>query len=178
MGGLLVSDDDGQSWSLIGDSSGKPGQKLQAGQIHPDVHSVASYAASEDWVLAPSGGGFYTSEDGGETWSLKYEAYCRAVWVDPTKPTHMVLGPADGVGRGGRIETTTDGGETWHLIMDNIPKKWPNTMVERFVSAEAEILGILSNGKVLTARTDDFSWQTFLPGIGDVVMLAVIEGGG
>lgn len=173
VGGLLVSEDYGATWALVPGSSGNPKKDPEKGQIHPDVHSVASHAASEDLIFAPTGGGFYLSKDGGKTWSLKYEAYCRAVWVDPFDATQMILGPADGVGRGGRIEHTTDGGETWHLLMDNIADRWPDAMVERFVAAEGEVFAVLSNGKLLTAQTETFSWQYLLPGISDAVMVAL-----
>jgi len=154
-------------------SSGKPKADPEPGQVHPDVHSVASHASSEDLVFASTGGGFYASQDGGKTWSLKYQAYCRAVWVDPGAAPHMVLGPAEGVGRGGKIMRTTDGGATWQLLMDNIADQWPGAMVERFVGTEDEIFAVLSNGKLLTAQIAEFSWQYLLPGIGNVVMLAL-----
>ena len=174
VGGLLVSDDYGDTWSLVAGSSGKPRQDPGSGEIHPDVHSVESHAVSADRVLAPTGGGLYVSDDGGKSWELKYEAYCRAVWVDPAVANHMVLGPADGVGRGGRIEHSTDGGETWHLLMDNLKDKWPDTMVERFFGTDDELFAVLSNGKILTSRKGDFSWQYLLPGIGNVVMVSLV----
>lgn len=174
VGGLLVSDDFGDTWALVEGSSGKPRQAPVSGEIHPDVHSVLSHAASEDLVFAPTGGGFYVSDDGGKSWVLKYEAYCRTVWVDPAVETHMVLGPADGVGRGGRIEHSADGGETWHLLMDNIEEKWPDTMVERFFGTDDELFAVLSNGKILISRKGDFSWQCLLPAISNVVMVALI----
>ena len=173
VGGLLVSEDDGDTWSLAPGSSGNPRKDPEKGQIHPDVHSVASPTSSEDLVFAPTGGGLYLSKDGGKRWSLKYAAYCRAVWVNPVDTAQVILGPADGVGRGGRIEHTADGGETWQLCMDNIADRWPDAMVERFVAAEGEIFAILSNGKLLTARIGELSWQSLLPGIGNVVALAL-----
>ncbi len=114
------------------------------------------------------------SEDGGKEWALKYDCYCRAVWVDPVNAAHIILGPADGVSRGGRIEMSRDGGDTWQPIMDNLVDLWPEAMVERFFSVDQEIFAILSNGKVLTAKKDELSWQYLLPGIGNVVMLTVI----
>ena len=173
VGGLLVSEDDGDTWALAPGSSGNPRKDPEKGQIHPDVHSVAAHAATGDLVCAPTGGGFYLSKDGGDRWSLKYEAYCRAVWLNPMDDNQMLLGPADGVGRGGRIEYTTDGGESWQLRMDNIADRWPDAMVERFVAADGEIFAILSNGKLLTARIGEFSWQYLQPGIGNVVALAL-----
>ena len=173
VGGLLFSDDYGATWSLVPGSTGQPRRDPEPGQLHSDVHSVSTHATSPDYVLAPTGGGFYLSLDGGQNWTKKYDTYCRAVWVDPMVATHMILGPADGVDRGGRIEQTTDGGETWHLIMGNLEEKWPEAMVERFLSANNEIYAVLSNGKILTARTREFSWQYLLPEIGNVTMLAL-----
>ncbi len=174
VGGLLFSDDYGDTWSLVHGSTGDPHKSPDPGQIHPDVHSVETHAVSSDLVLAPTGGGFYISDDGGATWDQKYDCYCRAVWVDPVDASHMVLGPADGVARGGRIERTTDGGETWELLMDNLEDKWPNAMVERFVSADEELFVVLSNGKLLTAHIGEFSWQYLLPGIENAVMLGLV----
>ena len=174
VGGLLKSDDYGDTWSLVAGSSGKPRREPDSGEIHPDVHSVMSHTASKDLVFAPTGGGFFVSDDGGKSWDLKYKAYCRAVWIDPAVATHMVLGPADSVGRGGRIEHSTDGGETWHLLMDNLEEKWPGTMVERFFGTEDELFAVLSNGKILTSRMGEFKWQYLLPGIGKVVMVSLV----
>ncbi len=174
VGGLLVSEDYGDTWQFVPGSTGKPRQNPKAGEIHPDVHSVETHTASPDLIYAPTGGGFYMSEDGGKEWALKYDCYCRAVWVDPVNAAHIILGPADGVSRGGRIEMSRDGGDTWQPIMDNLVDLWPEAMVERFFSVDQEIFAILSNGKVLTAKKDELSWQYLLPGIGNVVMLTVI----
>ena len=54
-----------------------------------------------------------TPGDGGAAWALLYPCYCRAAWVDPADAAHIVLGPADGVSRGGRIEESRDGGQSW-----------------------------------------------------------------
>jgi photosystem II stability/assembly factor-like uncharacterized protein len=172
VGGLLVSKDYGTSWNLVPGSSGQPRQSPHAGEIHPDVHSVATNPSSPGFVAAPTGGGFFISKDAGSTWMRKYDAYCRAVWVDPDHSDHMILGPADGVGKGGRIERTTDGGETWALMMGNLEEKWPQAMVERFVTFDDQIFAVLSNGKILTAKIGPFSWQYLLPNIGNVLMIA------
>jgi len=111
VGGLLFSNDYGATWDLVQGSTGKPHQEPLAGQIHPDVHSVQTHPSSPEYVLAPTGGGFFISQDGGLTWEQKYDCYCRAVWVDPTNGLQIVLGPADGVSSGGRIERSIDGGK-------------------------------------------------------------------
>jgi len=173
VGGLLYSNDYGATWDLVQGSTGKPHQEPLAGQIHPDVHSVQTHPSSPEYVLAPTGGGFYISKDGGLTWEQKYDCYCRAVWVDPANALHIVLGPADGVSRGGRIERSTDGGETWYPVMENLEEKWQDVMVERFISADEAIHAVLSNGKVLTAEIGDFSWQYLMPAVPEVRMLAL-----
>jgi hypothetical protein len=174
VGGLLSSSDYGGTWQLVPGSSGKPRQAPGPDQIHPDVHSVATHASSADLIYAPTGGGFYRSVDGGTRWNLLYDCYCRAVWVDPADASHLLTGPADGVGRGGRIERSTDGGKTWHLAMDNLVEKWPEAMVERFLAADGELYAVLSNGKILVSQTGAFQWQYLLPAVENAVMLSLI----
>jgi hypothetical protein len=43
--------------------------------IYPDVHSLEVHQSSPDLVYAPTGGGFYRSNDGGKTWKLLYDCY-------------------------------------------------------------------------------------------------------
>ncbi|KAA3664615.1 MAG: hypothetical protein DWQ04_04840, partial [Chloroflexi bacterium] len=116
VGGLLRSDDGGVSWALAEGSNGRP-QFITptSGNLHADVHSVAVHPSSADLVFAPTGGGFYVSQDGGASWDLRYpNCYVRAVWVDPADPARMVLGPAkNSSGRTGRIEVSHDGGMRW-----------------------------------------------------------------
>ncbi|MGD8623922.1 MAG: hypothetical protein PVJ34_05250, partial [Anaerolineae bacterium] len=62
VGGLLRSDDAGETWRLVKGSSGQP-RTSPEGEVHPDVHSVTLHSSSQELVLAPTGGGFYRSED-------------------------------------------------------------------------------------------------------------------
>jgi len=98
VGGVLRSDDGAQTWRLAAGSDGNPDL---AGPpeplIYPDLHSIHVHPAAADGVYAPTGGGFYRSPDGGAHWSLRYDCYCRACWVDPANPEHILLGPADNV---------------------------------------------------------------------------------
>jgi photosystem II stability/assembly factor-like uncharacterized protein len=167
-GGLLRSDDRGEMWDLVKGSTGKPGVAIPESFIHPDVHSVKVLPSSADQIFAPTGGGLYCSLDGGASWTELYDCYCRAIWVDPADPGHLIFGPADGVDRNGRVEESIDGGDTWKPIMNGLPKRWPNHMVERFVQAEDELLAILSNGKLIATRLETLSWHTVLPAIQDV----------
>ena len=164
VGGVLASDDGGQTWQLVPGSDGRPDfRHPPAPRIHPDVHSILVHPSSPDKVYAPTGGGFYRSEDGGATWHFLYDCYCRAAWVDPMDPDHVVLGPARGVNTGGRIEETIDGGKSWQMASNGLPVPWIKNMVERFLQVEDDLLAVLSDGSLLSTQLPGFSWQVILP---------------
>jgi photosystem II stability/assembly factor-like uncharacterized protein len=158
-GGLLRSNNRGGTWHLVPGSSGDPNAPIPDSFIHPDVHSVAVHPSSPEQVFAPTGGGLYHSSDGGTSWELLYRCYCRAVWVDPVTPDHLILGPADSVDSLGRIEESVDGGTTWRPITSGLEAPWPRHMVERFVPVEGELLAVLSNGQVVAASLETLVWR-------------------
>jgi len=169
VGGVLVSDDRGQTWRLAEGSDGKPDLEDPLEPfVYPDVHSLEVHPSSPDLVYAPTGGGFYRSKDGGKTWKLFYDCYCRAVWVDSQNPDHMILGPADGVDRNGRIEESRDGGKTWSMASNGLQVPWRRGMVERFFQADEELFAVLSNGQLLSASLSRLEWKRILPDIDDV----------
>lgn len=176
VGGVLVSEDRGETWQLAEGSDGKPNL---AGRpepfVYPDVHSLEVHPSSQDLVYAPTGGGFYRSQDGGKTWKLFYDCYCRAVWVDPQDPDHMILGPADGVDRNGRIEESRDGGESWSLASNGLQVPWRRGMVERFLQAGEELFAVLSTGEVLGASHSTLEWKRIIPNIDDINALTVVS---
>ncbi len=164
VGGALRSDDAGRSWRLTAGSEGKAKfEEPPKHHIHPDVHSILAHPASADVVYAPTGGGFYLSRDGGKTWELRYGCYCRAVWVDPADPDHIILGPADDVDANGRIEQSRDGGLTWQAASMGLKVPWRRHMVERFAQVGKGLLAVLSNGQVLSADLDALEWHPILP---------------
>ena len=57
VGGLLISDDDGESWTQV-----------TAGLDDPDVHQILPSAKHRGVVLAACGEGIYRSEDCGQSW--------------------------------------------------------------------------------------------------------------
>ncbi len=175
VGGLLVSDDLGDSWALDSGSDGRPvfGQP-PAGQLHPDVHSIELHMERDERLYAPTGGGFFTSADGGRSWQQSYRpCYCRAVWVDPGDADHLVLGPADSVDRNGRIEESMDGGLTW-LAHEAPDAPWPRHMVERFCQAGDQLLAVLSNGTLLAAAIGEWRWRPVFAEAGSVRAIASI----
>lgn len=166
VGGVLVSDDKGETWRLAEGSDGKPDL---AGPpepfVYPDVHSLEVHPSSQDLVYAPTGGGFYRSDNGGRTWRLLYDCYCRAVWVDPHDSEHIILGPADGVDRNGRIEESHDGGRTWSMASNGLQVPWQRGMVERFFQMDKELFAVLSNGQLIGASLTTPGWDRILPDI-------------
>lgn len=170
VGGVLYSSDFGTTWRL-NLPGGDPAQS-----IHPDVHSIAVHPSSEDLVAAPTGGGFYLSKDGGLNWENRYpNCYCRAVWWHPTDPEWMLLGAADWVDRNGRIEVSRDGGLTWNEPAAGLDTPWHRHMVERFVQFDEQLLAVLSNGEMLFASLESFTWQKLLPEVRDIRAAAQLK---
>jgi hypothetical protein len=173
-GCVLVSDDRGETWQLAAGSRGYPDHRPSPATVHSDVHSIAVHPTSPDLVFAPTGGGFYRSADGGKTWDPLYPGcYCRAVWADPVDPTHLVLGPADGVDYNGRIEETHDSGHTWQSASYDLPVPWLGTMVERFTPLGGELMAVLSDGTLLSASLPDLHWQ---PALAEVAAIRAVTG--
>ena len=167
VGGILVSKDYGETWSL--------NRKNQSPEknIHPDVHSTTIHPSSANLIAATTGGGFFLSKDGGATWDNRYpDCYCRAVWWNPVDPEHMLLGAADWVDRNGQIEETRDGGHTWSKVTRGLDLPWRNHMVERFYQVGDHLLAVLSNGELLVTSLEPLNWQRLLPEVRDVAALA------
>lgn len=174
VGGLLRSDDSGETWRLAPGSNGRPRFGRPAEElIHPDVHSVNVHPSSADLVFAPTGGGFYRSEDGGVTWEGVYEdCYARAVWIDPADAAHIILGPSEGPsGRDGRIEESQDGGQSWRPLTE----RWAHNMVERFTQVGDLLLAVMANGELYQASLAKLGeWQPLLPDVEDVNAVTTI----
>ncbi len=169
VGGVLRSDDSGETWRLAEGSNGNPDLEGPPEPfIYPDVHSIFVHPFLPDLVFAPTGGGFYRSGDGGKTWKCVYDCYCRAVWVDVMDSQHIILGPADGVDRNGRIESTNDGGQTWTSASSGLKTPWPRGMVERFTQVGNTLLAVLSNGQLLEAPLKTLEWRRILPDVSGV----------
>ena len=169
VGGALRSGDSGETWQLAEGSDGNPSfESPPEPFVYPDVHSIEVHPSSPDLVYTPTGGGFYRSKDGGKTWKLFYDCYCRAVWVDALDPEHLILGPADYVDSNGRIEESHDGGQSWSLASNGLKVPWRRGMVERFFQAGDELFAILSNGQLLSAPLSSLEWHRILPNITDV----------
>ena len=163
VGGVLLSDDGGESWDLAKGSDGVPSFGTPpAGFVYPDVHDVVVHSSNPELVFAATGGGLYRSNDGGEVWELLYDCYCREVWLDANDAEHIIFGPADYVGAAGRIEESRDGGKTWKLASDGVDVPWPRTIPERLTQVREELFCVLDDGRLLAARLDEMTWEYIL----------------
>lgn len=174
VGGVLVSADSGETWQLVLGSDGNPDiYRPYRSTVHPDVHSISVHLSSPDLVTAATGGGLYRSIDAGASWRLLYECYCRAAWVDPDDPDHILFGPADSVSKGGRIEETRDGGASWQAASEGMDVPWQDHMVERFVQDHGSLLALLSNGELWSAALETLRWERILAGVPGIRCVAV-----
>jgi photosystem II stability/assembly factor-like uncharacterized protein len=162
-GAVLVSNDQGQSWALAGGSRGAADHWPQAGQVHSDVHSIEVHPNDPNLVLAPTGGGLYLSQDGGDSWDLLYRCYCRAAWMDSADPAHLVFGPAEGVDRRVQILESHDSGKSWQPVVEGLSVPWEHTMVERLAHIDQELFAVLSDGRLYRAHLPELHWQQAFP---------------
>jgi photosystem II stability/assembly factor-like uncharacterized protein len=171
VGGVLRSDDRGETWRLAGGSSGKPNFDIPPGpEVFSDVHWVASHPASPDLVFAATAEGLYLSSDGGDTWTVSHRgSYCRAVWIDPADVDHVVLSPADSVSRkNGRIEESHDRGRSWQPAPAGLDLPWPNRMVERFAQVDETLFAVTNDGHLYAAPLRELRWQRVLEEAGRI----------
>ncbi len=163
VGGVLRSDDGGDRWALAPGSDGNPDLSGPPEPfVYPDVHDIAVHPSDPDLVFAATGGGLYRSNDGGATWTLLYDCYCRGLWLDPDDPDHVVFGPAQYVGAVGRIEETHDGGQSWQLAAGGLDVPWPRTLPERISQIGGELMAVLDDGRLLVAPRATLDWQFVL----------------
>lgn len=167
VGGLLRSDDGGETWTcapVIEDE---------------DIHHITGHPDQPDLLYASLGyaslthrwrdderhqfGGIGRSRDGGKTWEKLETDYTRATLVPPSRPDLVVAGPAPEVGRKGRIVVSSNGGDTWEPASDGLETPMPD-MVELFVtSPDNDIWAITSGGRLFRAVPGEWAWRPALP---------------
>ena len=167
VGGLLRSDDGGETWTcepVLDDE---------------DIHHITGHPDDPDLLYASLGyasltyrgrddhghqfGGIARSRDGGRTWHKLETDYTRATIIPPSRPELVLAGPAPRVGREGRIVVSADGGDSWAPAGDGIETPMPD-MVELFVAAPDDtIWAVCSGGRLLRATPGEWSWGSTLP---------------
>jgi photosystem II stability/assembly factor-like uncharacterized protein len=167
VGGLLSSNDKGETWTVspvLGDTdihfvTGHPedGNVLWAALGWASLKSVP---VPDD---APPLGGVARSTDGGASWTKFHSDYTRAVIVPPSRPDLVLAAPAKKVGQVGRIEVSADNGQTWQPASEGIDTPMGD-MVERFEpTPDGAILAICRGGSLYRADPGEWKWTPLLP---------------
>jgi|GEM_PF-4853774 len=113
-GRLFVSEDEGSTWSYIGESDDDDHVIGRIWAIQPSVHQ-----ANRVWVGTSYG--LFLSNNAGRLLTHIRDAAVRSIWEDPTDPEHVVIGtswvptlpmiPP-------RLMETTDGGSSWEVLRE------------------------------------------------------------
>jgi photosystem II stability/assembly factor-like uncharacterized protein len=123
--GVMLSGDDGESWSRVGVSQG----------MHSDcvVRALASDPGRPELVYAGTDQGLYRTEDGGRRWSLlENPMRGSTVWsiaIDPADPAIIFAGTGTPSEPG--IYRSTDSGATWELRPMEIAEMCPAVGIPR-----------------------------------------------
>ena len=162
VGGILRSDDDGASWRPTID-------------IRSDVHEVLAVPGRPGLVLAATGVGTATSEDGGASWSFAHDGlagrYCRAVALaGDTVLLSASNGPRGGdaavyrrpLGADGPFQRCTDGFE--------------RNIDTGCLAADGELAAFgTEDGRVFVSRDAGASWKLEASGLPAVQALVVTD---
>jgi photosystem II stability/assembly factor-like uncharacterized protein len=167
VGGLLESDDGGETW------------RYNEVGIDDDIHHITGHPQDANLLFVSLGyaslrvkrrevdetrfGGIARSRDGGRSWEKVENHYTRATLVPPGNPDLLLAGPAPRVGEQGRIVVSPDWGDTWLPAGDGIESPMRD-MVELFVPApDASVWALCSGGRLLRATPGEWRWTTVIP---------------
>jgi photosystem II stability/assembly factor-like uncharacterized protein len=119
VGGMLVSDDDGETWSQV-----------TSGLDDPDVHQILPSTKHEGIVLAACGEGIYRSEDRGQSWKKITppggRTFGSSVMEDASGSIYLgiALGRPNTWLRSERanaaLYVSTNGGEHWDIAVEGL----------------------------------------------------------
>ena len=156
LGGLMRSDDGGESWQ-----DHRPGAQR-------DVHSLAWHPGAPGRAYEAGGGGAAFSIDAGETWQPadagRDRNYTWAVAVDPDDPDHWYVsastGPFAAHGRGDpqALIYRRRGDEIWQPLGGGLPEPLPS-MPYALVAADGRLFAGLADGHIWSSRDRGDTWE-------------------
>jgi photosystem II stability/assembly factor-like uncharacterized protein len=155
LGGLMRSDDGGESWD-----DHRPGAQ-------PDVHSLAWHPRVPARAYEAGGGGAAFSTDAGETWQPADDGrdrhYTWSVAVDPHDPDCWYVSASTGpfAAHGGgdphaRIYRRRDG-DSWQPLAGGLPEPLP-AMPYALVACDDRLFAGLADGRVWVSRDRGETW--------------------
>lgn len=163
VGGILRTLDHGATWQPINQG------------LHLDVHEVATCRKRENAVYAATAGGFYLSEDGGESWQVRNDGlanrYSRGIAVHPDHPDTILISasptsPGGWRSRGKRFSLfrTTDDGKQWSKVTHGLPEETDSEIDTHGIAFSREISGQVlcsfRSGELYASGDAGESWST------------------
>jgi hypothetical protein len=172
LGGLMYSDDGGQSFT-----DHRPGAER-------DVHALAWHPRVEGRSYESAGGGATWSRDGGWSWdpaeSGRVHRYCWALAVDPDDPDRWYVSAArgprqahgGGPARAGMYRWEGDG--PWERIEEGLPQPIDSMPYALAASPDGLFAG-LADGRFFTSADRGDTWEELPVQTGSVVAMTLAE---
>jgi photosystem II stability/assembly factor-like uncharacterized protein len=176
-GGLFVSDDAGNSWTLVRSLWDQPDRSrwFGGGYDTPGIHSICVDPRDPNIIrIGVSCGGVWTSKDGGETWKVTADGMFAAYMPPelrgdpaiqdphrmvqcPASPDHLWVQHHNGVFR------SVDGAHSWEEVPNVPPSVFGFAVavhpekpeVAWFAPAIKDELRVPVDGRLIVARTQD-----------------------
>ena len=151
VGGVLLSDDHGDSWREMNDG------------VYVDVHAVRPDPFYPERMIAVTGQGLYISGDLGESWTRITEGldqrYVVGVHFNPDKSGEVLVSAGDGPpGTNGRVLRSLNGGNDWSLVTHStLPEAYDRVPVVLFANGCAWIA--TEKGQVFSADDTSGDWS-------------------
>ena len=172
VGGVMVSEDGGETWREARES------------MHPDIHGLAAAPGDQDHVFAVTGVGFFRTTDGAQSWQSRCDGfehlYTIAIANDPTEPERLFASATAGRPRNWRRRP--EGAVAKVYRSDNGGGEWEPLMSEGLVEAidalavdgEGTVFAGTHGGQVLARASNADAWVVAADGLSAVNTLAVL----
>jgi photosystem II stability/assembly factor-like uncharacterized protein len=172
VGGLLKSDDAGETWTEI------PG-------MYEDVHRTVINPRSPERIYVTGGDGVYVTSDAGASWehwtdrNSEIGGYPDLLVYAPSQPDLMFIAAAQcspGEWRqshfaGARISRSRDGGRTWEVLRNGLPDRL-QASVEAVALEEAEgtirLFAATTAGEVYCSDDAGDHWSLAVQGLAPI----------
>lgn len=172
VGGVMVTDDGGETWREARES------------IHPDIHQLAAApGGDDDHVFAVTGVGFYNSRDGAQSWRSRCDGlqtlYTIALANDPSTPQRLVASATLGRPRNwsarpegavAKVYESLDGGERWDALMDDGLTEAVDALA---VDGEGTVYAGTHGGQVFARARSADGWRLIADGLPPINCIAV-----
>lgn len=177
-GGLLKSEDDGQSWRELS-AYYKP-----TDEVYKDVHRTVLRPSNPDVMYISGGEGLYCSSDGGETWEHLTDRSWRIGYPDqlllsPVDDQVMFLAGASKSPNSWRethtaesaVARSHDGGRSWKILEPGFPKPMRGSIEAMSIAVWPNGFGFFlgtTDGDVWYSGDEGESWLRIATGLAPV----------